>query len=148
MDILEMLRMEKGLMLEMLESLRSEKEALIGDDIDRLVEASRSKEQLRQKIEEIEKSRISKYSNARLSVLLDSIDEESRLEAEELGKEMENMIFGIQEINNTNRLLIKQSLNYIRSVINAVSPARAATYKPTGQLQDGAASIGILNKSV
>jgi len=148
MDIIDVLREERNLLIEMLETLKTEKELLIKDDIKELEKVLKAKEELKSRIGEVEKTRIDLCGCYKLKEMFFNIKETDRQEAEEIGKDMENIILGIHETNETNRLLIKQSLNYIRSIINAISPRKPMVYRPTGKMEDGSKVSSILNKSV
>jgi hypothetical protein len=148
MDIVDMLSAERELLTELLNVIKMEKKVLIKDDIKALNEIVKIKQDLKNKIAEMEKDRINMYGGLTLKELLPKLNQKEREEAELIGKDMENMVYGIQEINNTNRQLINQSLKYIRSLINIVVPRRVAVYKQSGRIEDSSITSSILNKSI
>lgn len=148
MDILKILGMERDLLFEMLNTLMAEKEVLIKDNVAELQKITAQKDILKKQIDSIEKIRFEKFGSRKLDGILQSLEGDERTEAEKLGKDMENMILGIQEANSTNRMLIKQSLNYIRTIMNIISPAGITVYNPAGQIQGGLTTRSTLNTSV
>lgn len=147
MEILEILYKEKGLLMEMLDTLKTEKQVLINDDVKKLEEIVKKEEELKSQIDSIEKLRIEKCGNKRLKDILPLFKGSEREEIEALGREIENAVSGIQEINNINSLLIKQSLNYIRSVMNMLTPKGVKVYNSTGTVNGSASSSGIFDTS-
>lgn len=148
MSILTILVQEKDLLLEMFDTLNKEKEILINDDIKELEKIIVKKEELKYRIDEVENTRLGLCGDRKLNDILEDMDGKEKGNAEELGKEIESIMFKIQEVNNTNGLLIKQSLNYVRAVISAVTPAKPSVYNLTGRMEESNASSSILNKSV
>lgn len=148
MEILEILSTEKGLLYEMLNTLMAEKEVLINDNIEGIHRTTSSIEELKIRLSDIEKTRMTKLGSKRLKDILPELDENDRVTAEALGREMEDMVFKIQEINDTNKLLVKQSLNYVKSVINLVSPGKVTVYNPAGSVENTETGSIVLNKSV
>lgn len=147
MEILEILYKEKELLVEMLDTLKTEKQVLINDDVKKLEETVKKKEELKSRIDCIEKLRIEKCGSRKLKDILPLFKAKEREEIEVLGREIENAVFGIQEINNVNRLLIKQSLNYIRAVMNMLTPQGVKVYNSAGTVNGSASSSGIFDTS-
>lgn len=148
MDLLDVLRQEKELLIGMLNLLKEEKEVLIKDDIKELDRITKIKEELKLKIDDIENTRFDMCRGKKLKDILPQLNMGEREEAQKIGEEMENITFGIQEINNTNRMLINQSLNYIRTIINIISPNKPSVYGATGKIEGSRINNSLLNKSV
>lgn len=148
MSIIDTLCIEKGLLFELLNTLKAEKEMLINDNIEELSKIVKTKEELKKQIEDIEKIRLEKYDSKSLKEILPTLQGSERDQAQKLGEEMENLVSLIQEINDTNDLLIKQSLSYVRSLINIMSPRKVTVYNPAGQVQDSVPGSSMFNKSV
>jgi hypothetical protein len=148
MEILKILNEEKGLLLDMVDALKIERRALINDDIKNLESAVKSKEELKNKIDAIEEIRIKRCGSKKLKEILSLFEGDERKEAEDIGKEMEDAVFKIREINNTNRLLINQSLNYIRAVMNTLTPPNVKSYNSSGSVSGSGSSNGIFDTSV
>lgn len=146
--MLNILNAEKELLVGMLDALTVEKEALIKNNVEELQRATASKEEIKRKLDNLEKVRMEKWGSNRLSELIPLMDGYEREEAVKIKKDMENMVFGIQELNNTNRMLLRQSLNYVRTIVNILSPADVTIYNPSGRAQNTITSSGLLNKSV
>lgn len=149
MGLLDILKDEKELLLNMLDTLKAEKEALINDNIDKIQETAKKKEELKLKIDDLEIRRVEECGNRKLKDLLPLLDEKERDQVESIGKEIENAVFGIQEINKVNCLLIKQSLNYIRAVMNLMSPPKAKVYNSNGAVNNNNPSVSsMLDRSI
>lgn len=148
MDILNALREEKRLLLEMLDTLEEEKTALINNDTEKIQKALKNKEDLKSRIDDIEKVRIDKYGTQRLKEILPGLGSSEKEEAEKLGSDMAEIVYKIQQTNETNRMLIKQSLSYVKLLMNILLPQKVTVYGQTGQVQGGAQNTSILNKSV
>lgn len=148
MDIVSALSSEKGLLKELLNVLTREKQALINDNIEGLREAVRLKEDIKNKIQEAEEARVGEYGDIKLKELLPSLKENERRKVEKLGEEMKSLAHSIEEINNANRLLVEHSLDYVRSIINMMSPKKVTLYKPTGTVEGGESVSSMLNKSI
>lgn len=148
MDLTSTLREEKQILTEIVKIMKQEKEALIKDNINALEEITRAKEEMKRRLDSIEKDRIKFYGHVGLKEILPGLKENEREEAQAIGEDMAALVLEISELNDTNYLLIAQSLSYARGMINALSPEKPMVYNPTGKMQDTGLKSGILNKSV
>ena len=149
MNILEMIKAENKILFEMINTLEFEKDALISDNIESLEQATNNKQELKRRIEEIEKNRIEIYGLKSLKEILPNLSEEDRIIVQRLGIDMERLVAAVQEMNNINENLIKQSLNYVRFVLNVMSPHKVSVYGSSGKAlnHDGEVSM-VINKSI
>lgn len=148
MDILGVLREEKELLVKMLHILNKEKDILIKNDVVELEKVAEEKEELKKIIDQVEDRRHNLCGGRRLKDILPELDAKDREDIENTGIEMEKLVHDIQEANNTNSLLLKQSLSYIRTVVNLITPVKPSTYGADGRVEDGKAKINMLDKSV
>ena len=148
MNIIDTLCIEKGLLFELLNTLKAEKEMLINDNIEELSKIVKTKEELKTRIEDIEKMRLEKWGSKSLKEVRSTLQGSERDQAQKLGEELESLVSLIQEMNDTNDLLIKQSLSYVRSLINIMSPRKVTVYNTAGQVQDSVPGSSMFNKSV
>jgi flagellar biosynthesis/type III secretory pathway chaperone len=107
--------------------VEEEKKALLDDNVEKLNKIVRLKEELKSSIDEVEKERISLCGNLKLRDIISSLGGYEKEEAKKAGKDIEDTVYKIQEINNTNQLLIKHSLDYTRLVLNLLSPRKVTT---------------------
>lgn len=148
MDILYALREEKELLRQMLDTLEEEKKALIKNDVEKIQKMLEIKEDLKGRIDEIEKARIEGYGTQRLKEILPVLENGERKEAEALGSEMMGIVSDIRQENETNRMLLKQSLSYVKMYMNMLLPQKVTVYGSSGQIQGGTQNTSILNESV
>lgn len=148
MDLLKMLTNEKNLLIEMLETLKLEKQILINDDINGLKEVTEKKGKLASSIDNCEKARIAQYGNATLKELTLKLDGKKSEEAEALGRDIKSAVYEIQQLNDLNCQLMKQSLNYIRAVMNLVSPPKVSVYNSSGNVNNKPSASGMLDRNI
>ena len=149
MNILDMIKAENEMLFEMINTLRFEKDALISDNIESLQKAVINKEKLKSHIGEIEKIRIEIYGLKSLKEILPDLSEEDRAIAQSLGIDMERLVSDVQEMNLINENLIKQSLNYVKFVLNVMSPHKVSVYGSSGRaLNHDGESSRVINKSI
>lgn len=148
MDILGVLREEKELLGKMLKILNKEKEILIRNDVVELQKVVEEKEELKKVIDQVEDRRHNLCGGRRLKEILPELDGKEREEIEKTGSQMEEIVHSIQEANNTNNLLLKQSLNYIRTVVNLLTPVNPSIYGADGRVEDSKVKVNMLDKSV
>lgn len=148
MDILGVLKEEKELLVKMLDILNKEKDILIKNDVTALQRVVEEKEELKKVIDEVENKRFNICGGRKLKDMLPELDGKVRGDIEKTAGEMEKIVFNIQEANNTNSLLLKQSLNYIRAVVNLLSPAQSSVYGANGRIGEGGVKVNRLDKSV
>ena len=148
MNIINMLTSQKEVLTSLLEILNKERDALIHEDIDDIVEFQEKKIELKQKIDDIEENRQEIYGDKRLKEILESMKGQNRQKAEKLGSEVEELAFDIVKINDINDMLIRQSLDYVRNMISFLTPKKVTVYKSTGKVDSSAAPSSVINKSV
>lgn len=148
MEVIEILSEEKELLLKMLDTLKAEKDALVNDDIDKLKAAVKRKQELKYGIDGIETARIEKCGDKTLKELILLFEGREKDEMKLLGKEITDAVREIQEINDMNRRLVKQSLNYIRAVRNMISPPKVNVYNSTGIIDNNSPASRLLDKKL
>lgn len=148
MNLLDTLKTEKGLLDNMLNILAEEKNVLIKNDIEGIYQIAMKKEELKRRIEEIEKYRIEVWGNAKLKELISLLDIGEREEAEAVGEALERVVQEIQNANDTNTLLVKQSLDYARMMINTINPPKLSVYGQNGRVESSREVTGRLNTSI
>lgn len=148
MNIIDLLISQREVLTNLLEILDKERDALIHENIDDIAEFQEKKKELKQRIDIIEEKKQEIYGEKRLKEILDSMEGQDRQKAEKLGLEVEELVMDIIEINDINDMLIRQSLDYIRNMINIFTPKKVTVYKSTGKVDSGAAPSSVINKSV
>lgn len=136
MDIKDIIGFESQILLELSEILDKEKEVLIKDKANELPELVEQKKLIAKKISLLENKRQELYGSKKVDeFVVEGII--SREKAEELKKLTED----IKEKNETNLMLTKQSIGYIRTITNALNPnQKVVTYGNSGKIGDGTSS--------
>jgi flagellar biosynthesis/type III secretory pathway chaperone len=148
MNVLEVLKKERDLLSRLLTAVTEEKRALLDENIEEINRLVRLKEELKSCIDDVENERINICGNLKLKEIISGFEGNEKEEIKEVGKYIEETVYKIQDINNTNQLLIKHSLDYTRLVINLLSPKKVTTYNPSGRVGNTSTASSILNKSV
>lgn len=147
MNIVDKLKEEKELLEELLDILKKEKDALMKDDVVAVDELSKRKLDINEKFMAIEKQRELICNGKALKDIIIGLDQREKIEAENIKADIEKLVYSISEHNETNNLLIKQTLNYIRAMINIVAPPKASVYSQTGKV-NASASLNFVNRSI
>lgn len=152
MSIMDLLEEEYGLLAQMAEALKKENKALINDDTASLEKIVNAKEKLNDSFEKIEDQRICGYGNSSISSIIMQLEESGRIEeARELnmmGMDMKQKAEDIKQLNETNSLLIRQSLSYVKSIINILLPVRNKLYSQSGEINIDAQQKNMLDISI
>lgn len=136
MNIKEIINKQTEILYELNSLLDYEKDLLIKDKAGEIAELVEKKKKIARQIVEIEKIRIDLYK--------DKTAEDFAIEGIIDIKDVENLkklIEKIKEKEETNFILTKQSLNYIRLVTMALNPNnKAVTYGSDGKIDDNSSS--------
>ncbi|SKA86148.1 FlgN protein [Caloramator quimbayensis] len=132
MDIENIVKRQIELLTELDNILNKEKDILINDRAFELPNLIEEKKEISKKIVEIEKVRLSLYKDKTAEELLEdgiiNRDDVSALKA---------LIESIKQKQETNLILTKQSLYYIRLITSALNPnQKVITYKSSGKVDD------------
>lgn len=133
MEIGDIIRTHMEVLSELNTLLDYEKEVLIKDDAKELYGILDKKKLITQKIAFIEKKRQEMYGEKTAQELADD-GLISKGKVDELIKLTED----IKEKNETNLILTRQSIYYIKMITQAITPnQRVVTYGNNGSLEDG-----------
>lgn len=151
MKLIDLLKDEQGILSQLLQILKNENTALVKDDISSLNKIVRAKEALNNSILKIESCRVSDFGNLSISSIVGKLESEGKLqeacEIDSIGTDMKEKIFNIKQLNETNQLLIRQSLNYVRSMIDVLSP-KNKLYNPSGEINSNVQQKSTLDISI
>lgn len=132
------LKQQKELLVSMVLCLQNEKEALIKEDAKNLISLIEEKKQLIILLDGLEEKRNNIYPN----VTIRDLEEKGLLEGElgDVYKEVIKRIDEVQELQETNKLLTLQSLEYTNQMIYLLrgnkKPA-PASYGAHGKIEKG-----------
>lgn len=143
MDINDIVTTHIEVLSELNSLLDYEKEILIKDDADELPGIIEKKKLIAQKIAFVEKKRQEIYG-AKTAEELSSEGVISKSQVNKLKKLAED----IKEKNDTNLILTRQSIYYIRMITSALNPnQRVVTYGSTGSIDDGT-QTSVFNRKI
>jgi flagellar biosynthesis/type III secretory pathway chaperone len=148
MDIMNTLKAERSLLEQIVELLKDEKQALIKNDIDEIQQIAAKKEELKVQVDEIEKHRIDICGSTKLKDMILQMNEKDKQEAEKIGSDMEKAVNEIQKANDVNGMLLKQSLDYVRMMVNVMNPPKVSVYNTKGRVESNRDNSGMLNTSI
>lgn len=132
MDIREILNYQIEALRELEELLDFEKDILIRDKAVEIPGIVEKKKVIAQKLSLLEKKRIS-LSGSRKA---DELSAEGMIEMEQV-EALVKLADAIKEKEDTNYILTKQSINYIRLITSALNPGqKVVTYGSSGKAQD------------
>lgn len=135
MEIHEIIKNELEVLKELNDLLDLEKEVLIKDRASELPGIVDRKKELSKKIVEIEKIRLDIYKDKTAEDFVN----EGKLSKDDF-EALKSLVSIIKEKEETNLLLTKQSLNYIRLITSALNPnPRVVTYSSSGKVDDSKA---------
>lgn len=142
MDIKELFLEFINLFLKLTEILDKEKEALIKDEGEVIAALLETKKDIALKINKLEGERRKLLKDKKIDELI-----KQGLITEDLARDFERLALEVKEKNETNLVLTKQSLSYIRMMNNILSPNKSVTYNPTGEINANQ-SYNIFNATV
>lgn len=143
MDINDIVTTHIEVLSELNSLLDYEKEILIKDDADELPGIIEKKKLIAQKIAFVEKKRQEIYG-AKTAEELSSEGVIGKSQVNKLKKLAED----IKEKNDTNLILTRQSIYYIRMITSALNPnQRVVTYGSTGSIDDGT-QTSVFNRKI
>ncbi|QCX32376.1 flagellar protein FlgN [Caloramator sp. E03] len=133
MDINEIVKKQIEILLSLDSLLDVEKDVLIKDKASELPKIIEEKKEIARKIVEIEKIRISIYKEKTAEELVT----EGILDKDKVDK-LKSIVKSIKEKEETNMVLTKQSLNYIKMITSALNPNKnVITYGNSGKIENG-----------
>lgn len=143
MDIKDIVQAQIIVLSELNSLLDTEKEILINDKASDLPGILDEKKLIAQKISLLEKKRNELYGEKKAEELV---------EAGFLDKAafdtLKKLTDDINEKNDTNLILTRQSINYIRMITSAINPSqKIMTYGNNGKIDDGVSS-SVFNKKI
>lgn len=145
------LKRERTIIDEMVELAQKETEVLRKDDIQGLVELSDSQQQISTELAGLEQER--RQLEIRLAAIYCPDIKEAtvsglmRCAGQNIPKGFHKLVDGLkksyqqlQTANDTNKLLIRQSLSYINKMVSVLLPSQETTYKQSGTVSKVTAS--------
>lgn len=143
MDIKDIVSTHIEVLSELNALLDYEKEVLIKDDAKELQGILDKKKLITQKIAFIEKKRQEIYGEKTAEELVvDGLIGQSKVD------ELKKLTEDIKEKNETNLILTRQSIYYIRMITSALNPnQRVVTYGNNGSIDDGK-SRSVFNRTI
>lgn len=152
MRLMDLLKYEQELLSQLMQTLKEENKALVDDDIPSLNKIVKTKETLSNSVRAIESQRISGYGDINLSSIVFKLESEGKTqeahEIDSIGTDMQDKIFKIKEQNETNQLLIRQSLNYVKTMMNILCPKKNKLYNPSGEIKSDIEQRSTLDISI
>ncbi|TDT50624.1 flagellar protein FlgN [Fonticella tunisiensis] len=132
MELKEIITNQKECLIELNELLDLEKEVLIKDRACEIPEIVEKKKLIAQKMSLLEKERIELCGDKTSSDLIkDGLIDKQTI------RTMQILLASAKEKGEMNLMLTRQSLNYIRMIISALSPSKGViTYGNSGKAQD------------
>ncbi|MEW8959045.1 MAG: flagellar protein FlgN [Moorella sp. (in: firmicutes)] len=115
-ELAEILRVELEAVRDLLAVCRREQEALVADDIEALRAAVEKKGELARMLAALEEERQQAVRQQT------AVSDAAPAEGEELRGLLRHAVRELQEVNETNRLLARQSLAYARKVLSLLLP--------------------------
>lgn len=152
MNLVDLIRKEHDLLCRMGKMLEKENTALVNDDIASLAEIVRGKEKLNDSIRELERKRTGICGSLSLREIARHLkrvgkDEEAD-EVDALRADMKGRISDIKRLNDTNSLLLRLSLSYVKSVLNILSPGKNMMYNHSGEISGDVRKNNALDISI
>lgn len=160
--LIQILNNEKELYIELTEIAQEKQDVIITNDVEKLAECLKKEDHLIQEIEEAEKERRKvvialctdlDISDKELSFtkLREFINEDSRKYLDNLKQNLLEVLNRLHQINETNKLLIEQSLSINEYTLGLLTQARSAqpTYTKEGSDNiSSAKNIRLIDKKV
>jgi flagellar biosynthesis/type III secretory pathway chaperone len=143
MDINDIVNSHIEVLSELNTLLDYEKEVLIKDEANKLPDIIEKKKLVTQKIAFVEKKRQEIYGVKTAEELVnDGVIGHSQVD------KLKKLTDDIREKNDTNLILTRQSLYYIRMITSALNPnQRVVTYGNSGSIDDGVTS-SVFNRKI
>ncbi|MTI65742.1 MAG: flagellar protein FlgN [Firmicutes bacterium] len=139
MEITNVLNTQLDVLKKLLDCLKEEKELLIKEDADALKIIVDKKMDLMKELDEIEKDRVSVCGDETLESL--ALNSENKEEILDIKDSYTETIVKINEMQLTNQMLTKQSLDYANSMVNIFMKNKKKggnnTYKANGKVSSG-----------
>lgn len=143
MDINDIVNTHIEVLSELNALLDYEKEVLIKDEADELPSIIEKKKLITQKIAFVERSRQEIYGTKTAEdLVIDGVIGQNSI------NKLRKLTEDIKEKNETNMILTRQSIYYIRMITSALNPnQRVVTYGNNGSIDDGA-SRSVFNRKI
>ncbi|MTI69504.1 MAG: flagellar protein FlgN [Firmicutes bacterium] len=139
MEITNVLNTQLDVLKKLLDCLKEEKELLIKEDADALKIIVDKKMDLMKKLDEIEKDRVSICGDKTMDDL--ALKSEKKKEILDIKESYTETIVKINEMQLTNQMLTKQSLDYANSMVNIFMKNKKKgvnnTYQANGKVNSG-----------
>lgn len=155
-EIIECLKKQNKLILELIEIGEKQVEALKIDDIKGLNDINAMQENLGKSLALYEKKRRELVYNAglilgkneiKMSDVIAVVPEKDKKELLALSDSIMANHQKLEEIHDLSRLLLKQSLKYVQKIVDCIEPQSPKTYGSSGQIERIQAPNS-LNKSI
>ncbi|MBT9172544.1 MAG: hypothetical protein DDT21_00930 [Syntrophomonadaceae bacterium] len=148
----EVLRRQAAVMAQLQSLLEEGRQALVANDPYRLQEVEREKSLVQQELQFLEEKRSDLCPAGKtLSALVESAPPEYKQQLAGLMEKLRTFCARLQEAHHLNKLLLEQSLAYVRLLQQALLAERGMFYGRGGHLQQGdlcqAAQLRILNET-
>ncbi|SEF99902.1 FlgN protein [Caloramator fervidus] len=119
-----------------------EKEALLKDDGKAIAKLLEKKREIALVLSSLEKKRQEILGEKRLDDLVNE-----KIISEDIARNLKEIVDIVKEKNETNAILTKQSLSYIRMMNNLLSPSQNVVYKKSGKV-DSSPQNNIFNATI
>ncbi len=158
-QLMEILKNERDVIEELVLLARQQTEVLKENDVEGLFKVVGKQEQAGSKLAEIEKERLvlekrlaEQFSFDTKEVSLNDLIKAAGTGVpngiRSLAEALKNRCQQLQLLNETNKLLVKQSLSYINKMLSALLPQQESTYKNSGVVKHTATVASTLDQTV
>ncbi|MBS3969664.1 MAG: flagellar protein FlgN [Clostridia bacterium] len=155
-EIIECLKEQNKLVLELVEIGEKQVEALEIDDIQNINDINVMQEKLGKNLALQEKKRrelvyevgsILNKNEIKMSDIISTLPEKDKKELQALSDSIMENHQKLEEIHDLSRLLLKQSLKYVQKIMDCIEPQSPKTYGASGQIERSQVPNS-LNKSI
>ncbi len=156
LQITQLLEEQNQIIKELIQVGEEQLEALKIDDIEQINATASKQENLGRMLALKEKERREiaytlgkelNIDNIKLSDILKIVDEKYRNKLNEISQEIITNQEKLHDINETSKLLLRQSLQYVQKIMNCIDPPENKIYGSSGQIER-TNNISSLNRSV
>ncbi len=156
LQIKHLLEEQNQIMKQLIQVGEEQLEALKIDDIEHINATTSKQETLGRMLALKEKERREtayalgkqlNIDNIKLSDILNIVNDKERIKLNELSQEIITNQEKLHDINETSKLLLRQSLHYVQKIMDSIDPPENKTYGSSGQIERKN-NISSLNRSI
>ncbi|WP_366923014.1 flagellar protein FlgN [Metallumcola ferriviriculae] len=145
-ELMGALKKEREIIDELVELAETETQLLINSDVQGLMQLVNTQQQAGNKLANLEKERLVlekrlagelsfEDENVRLTELIKAAGVSVPAGLQFLAEGMKKRYYQLGALNETNKLLIKQSLGYANKMLSVILPQRKTTYQESGAVK-------------